>query len=72
MSVTITSSPSNFLKEVKNLTDGKGFDVVYDSVGATTFDKSLDYSPYVADGFCPARGGRGARMARFKSSSFCF
>ena len=27
--------------EVKRLTDGRGVDVVYDSVGRTTFDKSL-------------------------------
>jgi NADPH2:quinone reductase len=33
---------SDFLTEVKQLTGGKGVDAVYDSVGATTFDKSLD------------------------------
>lgn len=32
----------NFLAAVKRLTDGRGVDVVYDSVGVTTFDKSLD------------------------------
>jgi len=32
----------DFLAEVKKLTDGQGVHVVYDSVGATTFDKSLD------------------------------
>ena len=32
----------DFLMEAKRLTDGRGVDVVYDSVGATTFDKSLD------------------------------
>ncbi|HEY0726304.1 MAG TPA: quinone oxidoreductase, partial [Pyrinomonadaceae bacterium] len=32
----------DFLSEVKKLTGGKGVHVVYDSVGATTFDKSLD------------------------------
>ena len=32
----------DFLAEVKKLTDGRGVHVVYDSVGATTFDKSLD------------------------------
>ena len=32
----------DFLTEVKRLTNGQGVDVVYDSVGATTFDKSLD------------------------------
>jgi NADPH:quinone reductase len=31
-----------FDEEVKRLTDGKGVDVVYDSVGKTTFDKSLN------------------------------
>lgn len=33
---------TDFLTEVKRVTDGRGVDVVYDSVGATTFDKSLD------------------------------
>lgn len=32
----------DFADEIKRLTDGRGVDVVYDSVGATTFDKSLD------------------------------
>jgi len=32
----------DFEAEVKRLTDGKGVDVVYDSVGKTTFDGSLD------------------------------
>jgi NADPH2:quinone reductase len=32
----------DFEAEVKRLTDGKGVDVVYDSVGKTTFDKSLN------------------------------
>ncbi len=32
----------DFPAEVKKLTDGKGVHVVYDSVGATTFEKSLD------------------------------
>ena len=31
----------NFLDEVKKITNGQGVDVVYDGVGATTFDKSL-------------------------------
>jgi NADPH:quinone reductase len=31
----------DFEAEVKRLTDGKGVDVVYDSVGKTTFEKSL-------------------------------
>jgi NADPH2:quinone reductase len=33
---------ADFLSEVKKLTGGRGVHVVYDSVGATTFDKSLD------------------------------
>jgi len=33
---------TDFLTEVKKLTDGKGVEVVYDSVGATTFEQSLD------------------------------
>jgi NADPH2:quinone reductase len=32
----------DFQAEVKRLTGGRGVDVVYDSVGATTFDKSLN------------------------------
>ena len=38
----ILYTQADFLTEVKRLTDGRGVDVVYDSVGATTFDKSLD------------------------------
>ena len=32
----------DFAAEVKRLTDGRGLQVVYDSVGKTTFEKSLD------------------------------
>jgi NADPH2:quinone reductase len=32
----------DFAEAVMSLTDGRGVDVVYDSVGKTTFDKSLD------------------------------
>jgi NADPH2:quinone reductase len=38
----ILYTQTDFLAEVKRLTDGKGVNVVYDSVGATTFEKSLD------------------------------
>ena len=38
----ILYTQADFLTEVKRITDGKGVHVVYDSVGATTFDKSLD------------------------------
>ena len=38
----ILYTQSDFLAEVKKITGGQGVDVVYDSVGATTFDKSLD------------------------------
>jgi NADPH2:quinone reductase len=38
----ILYTQTDFLTEVKRLTDGKGVDVVYDSVGQSTFDKSLD------------------------------
>jgi NADPH2:quinone reductase len=38
----ILYTQADFLTEVKRSTDGRGVDVVYDSVGATTFDKSLD------------------------------
>jgi NADPH2:quinone reductase len=39
---TIIYTELDFLAEVKRLTDGKGVNVVYDSVGKDTFDKSLD------------------------------
>lgn len=32
----------DFMKEARRLTDNRGVDVVYDSVGKTTFDQSLD------------------------------
>jgi NADPH2:quinone reductase len=38
----ILYSQKDFLTEVKTLTSGKGVDVVYDSVGQTTFAKSLE------------------------------
>jgi NADPH:quinone reductase len=38
----IRYTEEDFVEEVKRLTDGRGVDVVYDSVGATTFQKSLD------------------------------
>jgi NADPH2:quinone reductase len=38
----ILYTQTDFLGEVKKLTDGKGLHVVYDSVGATTFEKSLN------------------------------
>lgn len=38
----ILYTQSDFLAEVKKLTGGAGVHVVYDSVGQTTFDKSLD------------------------------
>ena len=37
----ILYSKQDFEPEVKRITDGRGVDVVYDGVGATTFDKSL-------------------------------
>jgi NADPH2:quinone reductase len=37
----ILYTKQDFEAEVKNATDGKGVSVVYDSVGVTTFDKSL-------------------------------
>ena len=39
---TILYTKHDFDAEVKRLTDGRGVDVVYDSVGQTTFDKSLN------------------------------
>jgi NADPH2:quinone reductase len=38
----ILYTQQDFVAEVKRLTDGKGVRVVYDSVGKTTFDGSLD------------------------------
>ena len=38
---TIRYTEQDFEAEVKRLTDGRGVDVVYDSVGRTTFDKGL-------------------------------
>ena len=39
---TINYVEQDFLAEVKRITGGKGVNVVYDSVGKDTFDKSLD------------------------------
>jgi NADPH2:quinone reductase len=39
---TIVYTREDFAVEVKRLTGGKGVDVIYDSVGATTFLKGLD------------------------------
>ncbi len=39
---TILYTEQDFLAETKRLTQNKGVDVVYDSVGKTTFHKSLD------------------------------
>ena len=38
----INYSTQDFEQEVKKITDGRGVDVVYDSVGKDTFDKSLN------------------------------
>jgi NADPH2:quinone reductase len=38
----ILYTEQDFEVEVKRITDGKGADVVYDSVGKTTFDRSLN------------------------------
>ncbi|WP_332714434.1 quinone oxidoreductase family protein [Pelagibacterium mangrovi] len=38
----INYSEEDFAKRVRELTDGKGVDVVYDGVGQATFEKSLD------------------------------
>jgi len=38
----ILYTQTDFLSEVKRITQNKGVDVVYDSVGSTTFHKSLD------------------------------
>lgn len=39
---TIRYTEQDFEEEVKRLTNGRGVDVVYDSVGKTTFDKGLN------------------------------
>ena len=41
MDEAIIYTAVDFEAEVKRLTEGAGVDVVYDSVGKTTFDKSL-------------------------------
>jgi len=41
-SEVILYTEQNFEKEVRRLTDGKGVDVVYESVGKTTFEGSLN------------------------------
>lgn len=38
----INMREENFLERVKSLTDGRGVDVVYDSIGKDTFEASLD------------------------------
>lgn len=38
----VVYTEQDFLEEIKRLTGGRGVNVVYDSVGKTTFDKSLD------------------------------
>ncbi|HBY63373.1 MAG TPA: NADPH:quinone reductase [Solibacterales bacterium] len=38
----ILYTEQDFAAETRRLTDGRGVDVVYDSVGASTFEKSLD------------------------------
>lgn len=38
----IVYAEENFVVRVKEITDGKGVNAVYDSVGAATFEKSLD------------------------------
>jgi NADPH2:quinone reductase len=38
----ILYTQTDFAAEIKRLTNGRGLDVVYDSVGQTTFEKSLD------------------------------
>ena len=39
---TINYAEQDFAAEIRKLTDGKGVNVVYDSVGQATFEKSLD------------------------------
>ncbi|HET9314195.1 MAG TPA: zinc-binding dehydrogenase, partial [Vicinamibacteria bacterium] len=39
---TIRYTEEDFLEAVKRITGGRGVEVVYDSVGRTTFDRSLD------------------------------
>jgi NADPH2:quinone reductase len=39
---TILYTGQDFVSEVRRLTDGRGVDVVYDGVGASTFEGSLD------------------------------
>jgi NADPH:quinone reductase len=39
---TILYTQQDFVAEVKRVTNGRGVDVVYDSVGSTTFEKGFD------------------------------
>jgi NADPH:quinone reductase len=75
--VVIDYTTADFEAEVNRVTDGRGVEVVYDSVGKTTFDKSLEcvalrgtlvlygQSSGVVAPFAPARlGKRGVFLTR--------
>jgi len=59
----ILYTQSDFESETKRLTDGKGVHVVYDSVGKTTFDKSL--SVLKPRGMMVLYGGSGGAVPPF-------
>src|ERR1700690_216881 len=59
----ILSTQSDFGAETKRLTGGKGVDVVYDSVGKTTFDKGLNLLR--PRGLMPLFGGSSGAVAPF-------
>jgi NADPH2:quinone reductase len=42
----IIYSQKDFVEETKRITDGKGVNVIYDSVGKDTFHKGLYYIMY--------------------------
>jgi len=58
----ILYTQSDFEAETKRLTGGKGVDVVYDSVGKTTFEKGLNVLR--PRGFMVLFGGRAGRCLR--------
>ena len=72
----IRYTEQDFEDEARRLTDGRGVDVVYDSVGKTTFDKSLSsLRPRgllalfgQSSGFGAAGRSVGARRERFPLS----
>ena len=72
---TIDYTTQDFEAEVRRLTDGRGVQVVYDSVGKTTFEKGLAcLAPRGTDGALraverPRRAVRSCRCSRSEAPS---